>query len=1419
VAIFKLTDGQTVSIYFHNPDAKSTRIAPTDEVISWKWLLNKKDITIVVAPERGVDLNLFDVARRVMRLAERNSALFTRQNARRAERIQSVQSLKDEIATLETELASAQNELEVAKQVAEDAQNQKTRAFAAAVQQSSATQDAYIRATNNNGVDPKTGMTKADLNAKIDEEVAQVEQLRGIANGVVPKDQRNAQAADEPAQQAAEDRQEQQAQGARNNAQAAQSGGGAAGNAGGAPDLTYRTEGMFTTFMPETSAGQNAWRVLAAKNEGSGNVLAIHAEDTIGQLRAAGYVVAEATGAQAMTPQEDDDLLAALGNPAPVAAANTSAPNEQALIAAYIASLGQAAAAINAAVAAVNWDAITDTASMRGELYKLSAASGAAQRDLVNPAAKALEDIGITEWDERLSGFRNIPEHAAIMAAGEAERAASLKIQAVAKERLIAKGVSEVAALTAQSSLADVAAAIFRKAGIEMDGKTAQIVSAIEAKDAALAWSVLRNLDNKASAEIFERATGIKLAKTQRDRLPQIDAWAGITPEQRAELKAKEEAERKTDARERNVRSAWGALKQLSIRDSSAGTIADGQQYMVSQFNDGYTEINVYKVGASQAYRLRNGERLKSAKSRVFNDFLKAALAFGGLREALQLVGAAQAEPARLWAQESQRDLDPAGGAQAIETWDTAKADALLAAATAADPNKPAAPIARDFIANYLQGRIVKTKLGDCVFNATSRSELSLSVNRKNSLKIRVVPRVPEILIEGDTDGVLSPVEGRGSKNVEQHKIDGFYKFTKTVDLRDVRVFAEVKVGHRENDVIPMVYSLSEPGVLLDSAIKEGSIAGAFSRMPIIAHSATGYKPADMGSNAPWDSVLFKRHAESFDSAKAQAVACDAEGTVSASSAILDASAPNVNDDDDGLNIQILAVWDKDGNELDPETLEPLKPKDTGSSDDLADVQKIAAVDAAYRFDNATDEFKAWVYKSLNQADYSPFATAKAMDEAAKRNGAGVEWGIFGKAALDDANEGNAPDQPGAGLDQEPEGGDDEDLFSEEEIDGIVDDESMTLGGAADESEIGETFDAEEAVLDDAFSDTRNQDQRAVVLRCVESIIPQAQKFERVFGRSQWAGYTKKLISSDDYLKGFVKHRVAGDMAKIKVALSKAGESKDLVAVANKLKKMEPTPDAAVLDSLDGDSYVGKIMQGGAVVGRIDICADGKAMVYLGASGDQRVIFTSSVDGERLTALYSDDDAPLMVDWLFENLKQTEADAPAVELTGKEPGDFPDTTDNEGAPGPSANSALTEAGFKQVASNDYVRAVKAGDKTLQFNIRVAAEHFFINLTISFAGGITGAATRLGSSPDVETAIEVVKNEIARRTEPAAQDADRALFQSVIDGTVADILAPELADALEAAYLRNQTDSEMASLFERAVNAYQDAMLKATANLS
>lgn len=118
---WELSDGQSITIFFHNPDRTPAKILPTDDLISWKWMLNKKDITIVVAPEKGQDLNIRMVAQRVLKLAEKNSAAFARRNANRAAKMENIEALKTEVSALETELKQKQDALAVLQQQIEDA--------------------------------------------------------------------------------------------------------------------------------------------------------------------------------------------------------------------------------------------------------------------------------------------------------------------------------------------------------------------------------------------------------------------------------------------------------------------------------------------------------------------------------------------------------------------------------------------------------------------------------------------------------------------------------------------------------------------------------------------------------------------------------------------------------------------------------------------------------------------------------------------------------------------------------------------------------------------------------------------------------------------------------------------------------------------------------------------------------------------------------------------------------------------------------------------------------------------------------------------------------------------------------------------------------------------------------------------------
>jgi hypothetical protein len=82
-------------------------------------------------------------------------------------------------------------------------------------------------------------------------------------------------------------------------------------------DLTYRTQGLFTTFTPHTADGQTAWNEMAAQTDGTGKVLVHQEENVVLQLRQAGYIVRkESEDRKHLDPEAIEALATALsGDP------------------------------------------------------------------------------------------------------------------------------------------------------------------------------------------------------------------------------------------------------------------------------------------------------------------------------------------------------------------------------------------------------------------------------------------------------------------------------------------------------------------------------------------------------------------------------------------------------------------------------------------------------------------------------------------------------------------------------------------------------------------------------------------------------------------------------------------------------------------------------------------------------------------------------------------------------------------------------------------------------------------------------------------------------------------------------------------------------------------------------------------------
>ncbi|WP_321946585.1 hypothetical protein [Paraburkholderia sp. J10-1] len=177
--VYELSDGQTLSVFFHNPDISPKRIMPDDDLVSWKWMLNKKDITIAVAPERGRDLNVRIVAARVMMLASKNSARFVTANAKRADRMQAITDLKGELSQKQAELEALTKHIDELT-VALESQ------FRSAVLASSDAQSAYIRAQDADGTDPTTGQSADELGAAADVAASRAKVLQAVLNEEPP---------------------------------------------------------------------------------------------------------------------------------------------------------------------------------------------------------------------------------------------------------------------------------------------------------------------------------------------------------------------------------------------------------------------------------------------------------------------------------------------------------------------------------------------------------------------------------------------------------------------------------------------------------------------------------------------------------------------------------------------------------------------------------------------------------------------------------------------------------------------------------------------------------------------------------------------------------------------------------------------------------------------------------------------------------------------------------------------------------------------------------------------------------------------------------------------------------------------------------------------------------------------------------
>jgi len=108
-AIFEMSDTQTITVLFNNPDTTPSKLTDTDVLTSWKWILNKRDVTAILQP-RAVDARKYpQIASRMHKLLAKNHDRFKRAQAAKNKDELLLAELVDQVEASQLELRTLQS--------------------------------------------------------------------------------------------------------------------------------------------------------------------------------------------------------------------------------------------------------------------------------------------------------------------------------------------------------------------------------------------------------------------------------------------------------------------------------------------------------------------------------------------------------------------------------------------------------------------------------------------------------------------------------------------------------------------------------------------------------------------------------------------------------------------------------------------------------------------------------------------------------------------------------------------------------------------------------------------------------------------------------------------------------------------------------------------------------------------------------------------------------------------------------------------------------------------------------------------------------------------------------------------------------------------------------------------------------------
>ncbi|NDO81516.1 hypothetical protein CJP72_12290 [Citrobacter sp. NCU1] len=186
-ALIPLSDGQSISLVFHSPTADNGRIKNDDLLVAFRFLLNKRDVTHIVAPIGGRDVSLQQVTQALANLVERNSAKFTKQQSAQVKLRGDIDAMNAENDQLSEQQSSLLTQVESmqSKLLTHQSDEQSAREKLASQRRINAELEAELVALQNgtpSGSDSAAGSSFTDTTRKVKERMG-VDGKATLSNG------------------------------------------------------------------------------------------------------------------------------------------------------------------------------------------------------------------------------------------------------------------------------------------------------------------------------------------------------------------------------------------------------------------------------------------------------------------------------------------------------------------------------------------------------------------------------------------------------------------------------------------------------------------------------------------------------------------------------------------------------------------------------------------------------------------------------------------------------------------------------------------------------------------------------------------------------------------------------------------------------------------------------------------------------------------------------------------------------------------------------------------------------------------------------------------------------------------------------------------------------------------------------------